>query len=134
MKLNKFIIVAVLIMFICLWLMVEYACAEILTASWYSVQSLKDEGTFKYSKGVMANGKKFNDLAFTAASWDYPLGTTVKVTNIKTGASVQVMVTDRTARRFKGKRIDLTPIAFKAISGKWGLEEGLVKVRVEVIK
>ena len=33
-----------------------------MQASWYSVQSLKNEGTYKYSKGVMANGTKANRI------------------------------------------------------------------------
>lgn len=41
-----------------------------------------------------ADGSRFNKYAMTAASNVYPLGSTVKVTNIKNGKSVQVKITD----------------------------------------
>jgi len=100
-----------------------------LKASWYSVESLKKEGTFKYSKGVMANGKQFRDMALTCASCDYKLGTWLL---IRSGnKSVKVQVTDRTNSRFKGKRIDLSKMAFLRLSK---LEAGVIPVKVEVVK
>ena len=105
--------------------------AEALTASWYSVASLKKEGTWRYSHGQMANGKWFQDDKYTAASWGYPLGTILKVSNTKTATSVTVCVSDRTARRFKGKRIDLSKAAFSKIAR---LEQGLVEVQVRRIR
>lgn len=103
-----------------------------LLASWYSADSLIKEGTRKIGeRQVMANGKVFRDEGYTAASWDYPLGTRCKVSSMETGRSCYVLVTDRTARRFKGKRIDLSKMAFSSIAK---LEAGLVKVKVEVVK
>lgn len=104
--------------------------AETLTASYYSVASLKAEGTWNYSKGVMANGRQFSDMGLSCASWDYPLGTKVKVVRPDTKASVVVLVTDRTARRFKGKRIDLSIEAMRRLDG---IEQGLIKVEVTKI-
>lgn len=98
-----------------------------LDASWYSVQSLKNEGTWKYSKGVMANGNIFSDNGLTCACWSYKLGSLVRVTNIDNGKTVIVKVTDRTARRFKGKRIDLSKGAFSKIAD---LKQGLTRVTV----
>ena len=103
-------------------------CAEgstRLIASWYSKSSLRTEGTFKYSKGVMANGKIFSDNAFTCACNTYPLGTLLLVTAIESGRSVIVRTTDRTNKRFKGKRIDLAKRAFMAIAD---IEQGIVSV------
>lgn len=102
-----------------------------LDASWYSIESLKREGTYKYSKGVMANGKEFKDEAFTCATRLYPLGTYLKITNQRNGKSVIVKVTDRVGKRFAEKRIDLTPTAFKVLAGSQGLEVGLLPVKVE---
>lgn len=107
------------------------AHAQELEASWYSVQSLKDEGTWGYSHGQMANGQYFTDSGRTAACWDFPLNTMVRVTNITNGKSVSVKVVDRTARRFKGKRIDLSISAFSQIAD---LKQGLAKVIVERIR
>lgn len=62
---------------------------------------------------LMANGRRFNPEALTAASWDYPLGAKLKVTY--RGKSVVVEVTDRGgARAFMqfGKVVDLTHAAF----------------------
>lgn len=108
------------------------AQAEIitLTASWYSVQSLKDEGTYKYSQGRMANGKFFNDDAFTCASRDWSIGTRLLVRNKANGKEVRVVVTDRIGKRFKGKRIDLSKRAFGQIAC---FEQGIVSVEVRQI-
>jgi rare lipoprotein A len=42
-----------------------------------------------------ARGETFHQSAHTAASNKLPLGTTAKVTNLKTGKSTDVIVTDR---------------------------------------
>ena len=111
--------------------MATIAHAMELKASWYSVESLKKEGTWKTSHGIMANGKEFNDEGKTCASRDYPLGTKVKVTNTQNGRSVFVEVTDRIGKRFKGKRIDLSEGAFAQIAD---CKQGIVNVNVEVVK
>ena len=132
MKDNTVVIVsAVLLALICSIFFTRQVKAEELTASWYSIDSLKMEGT--WHNGIerrMANGQRFNDNGFTCASWDYPLGSSVLVRNIANGKEVTVTVTDRTARRFKGKRIDLSAEAFKVLAP---LSQGLVKVSVERI-
>jgi rare lipoprotein A (peptidoglycan hydrolase) len=108
----------------------DVAWAEGLQASWYSSESLIKEGTRKIGeRQVMANGQLFSDTGLTAASCDWRLGQKVKVTRTDTKASVVVLVTDRTAKRFKGKRIDLSKRAFEILSnGK--LERGLLPVIV----
>lgn len=101
-----------------------------MLASWYDEKSLVTEGTWKHSKGVMANGQRFNSSNYTCASRDWRLGTVLSVTNLRSGVRVLVRVSDRTAKRFKGKRIDLSRAAFEKIAP---LEQGLVKVDVEVV-
>jgi rare lipoprotein A len=102
-----------------------------LTASWYSIESLKKEGTWKRTKGVMANGQKFNDSGFTCAAWGYPFGTMLLVTNIQTLKSIRVRVTDRISERFAKTRIDLSRLAFSQLAE---LERGVISVKVEKIK
>lgn len=102
-----------------------------LTASWYSVESLKREGTYKTSKGVMANGRKFSDTNYTCASRLYPMDTYLRITNHNNRKSVIVKVTDKIGKRFATKRIDLSKGAFAKIAN---LKSGLVKVKVEVIE
>lgn len=43
----------------------------------------------------MANGQRFDPQKFTAASRTLPLGTVVRVENLKTGLAVNVKITDR---------------------------------------
>jgi len=43
------------------------------------------------------------------------------------------LVADRTARRFKGKRIDLSKGAMFSLGGQQALNKGLLKVTVEVL-
>lgn len=106
------------------------AWAMDLTASWYSEAALKRDGQWDITHGRMANGQLFTDSGLTAASWDFPLGTTVKVTRTDTKASVVVLVADRTARRFKAKRIDLSKGAFSRIAD---CKQGIIPVTVEAL-
>ena len=106
--------------------------AQNLTASWYSIDSLKKEGTFKTSKGVMANGKLFDENKFTCASWDYPLGAKLQITSLGyPKKTVTVENTDRTARRFKGKRCDLSKKAFEILAP---LSQGLCEVSIKCVE
>jgi len=107
----------------------EQAEGIMLKASWYSCASLRAEGTWKHGEQKMANGKRFDENALTCAARLWPLGTVLRVTNVKTGKSVRVVVADRIGKRFAHTRVDLTKAAFARIAG---LEQGVVKVRVEV--
>jgi rare lipoprotein A (peptidoglycan hydrolase) len=57
-----------------------------------------------------ASGERFNPQGLTAASHDYPLGSTVSITNPHNGRSCSVRINDRgphgTARRM-GAKLDL---------------------------
>lgn len=100
------------------------AHAETGTASWYSYESCIKEGT----SGVMANGKKMDNDALTAASWFYPLGTNVKVTH--KGKTIVVKITDRgPSKRLvkKGRIIDLSKSAFQKLAS---LDRGVINVEV----
>ena len=76
----------------------------------------------------MANGKPYNPDAFTCASWDYPLGSNLRITHEK--RSVMVQVTDRGGKnrwyQF-GKTIDLTPAAFTRLAP---LKTGTVQISI----
>lgn len=102
-----------------------------IRASWYSIASLKKEGTWGYSHGKMANGHIFRDDGLTCASRLYPLGSILRVENIKNHKIVLVKVIDRIGRRFAKKRIDLSKAAFAKIAD---LKQGLINVYVERIK
>ena len=93
----------------------------LLTASW---ERFSDTGR------VMATGRRFDPVAMTCATWRYPLGTLVRVTDVHNGSSVTVRVTDRPAKEF-ADRIDLSPRAFSKLNG---LALGVCEVKCEVVK
>lgn len=83
----------------------------------------------KFHGRLMANGKKFDQNKLTAAHNKLPLGTFVKVSNLRNKKSVIVEVTDR--MHPKNKRIiDLSKAAATRLHF---VKQGLVRVRVEVV-
>jgi rare lipoprotein A len=95
-------------------------------ASWYSV---KCNGGTKTASGI-----PLNDNANTAASRTHPMGTLVRITNLKNNKSEVVMITDHgpSKKLNGGKRIiDVT----KKVAEKLGFKEkGLAKsIKVEVV-
>ena len=127
-------IITLILFVVCLFVFGPKKCfAEELTASFYSVQSLKAEGTYARSHGIMADGSLFRDDSYTCACNSYPLGVFLTVTNRENAKTIIVKNTDRTARRFKGKRIDLTPVAMEALGGKRAILQGLIKVSVKEV-
>src|SRR6266851_6940673 len=86
------------------------------TASWYGAQH----------QGLkMANGKRFDRHKLTAASWYFPLGTTLRVVNVKNGESVVVTITDRGPNHRLNRIIDLSEAAAKRLDY---IGQGLTKV------
>lgn len=78
---------------------------------------------------ITASGKPFDDNELTAAHRTLPLNTKVLVTNLKTGLSVEVTITDR-GPYTNGRVIDLS----KAAAKKLGMVKGgLVPVRIESV-
>lgn len=71
----------------------------------------------------MSDGTKYHKDSLTCAHKTYPLGSMLKVTNIKTGKSVTVKVTDRCGGR---SIIDLSYAAAKEI--------GIISVGVAMVK
>lgn len=75
-----------------------------------------------------ASGQVFDPNAMTAASYKWPLGTKVRVTDTKTGNSVVVTINDRGPNKRLGRLIDLSKGAWK----KLGVgRKGLTNVKVE---
>lgn len=95
------------------------AHAASTVASWYG----------KKIHHKTASGEAFNSRALTAASLRYPLGTLLKVTNLKNHCSVVVRVNDRGP--LSGHRgLDLTERAAELLGFK---HNGLARVSVEVL-
>jgi rare lipoprotein A len=88
-------------------------------ATWY---------TAPYKGRRAANGQVFNDHALTAAHRTLPMGSLIVVTNLKTGQSSAMRITDR-GPFVDGRIVDLTVASAKA-TGVY--REGLAHVRVDV--
>lgn len=90
-------------------------------ASWYGAP---------YHNRTGSNGKVYNMHAMTAAHRTLPLGSIVRVTNLKTGHSALLRITDRGP--FVGGRIlDLSYAAAKQLD-VW--QPGVANVKVEVMQ
>jgi len=77
-----------------------------------------------------SSGETYDMHDMTAAHKTLPLGTKVRVTNLKSGESVDVEINDR-GPHVKGRVVDLSKAAAREL-GMTGA--GLVKVQVEVIE
>lgn len=83
----------------------------------------------KFQGRKTANGEIFDQKKLTCACNVLPLGTYVKVTNLRNGRSVVVKTNDRLHPRMK-RIVDLT----KAAATKLGfVSSGLTRVKIEVI-
>lgn len=74
-----------------------------------------------------ASGAKYDKGAMTAAHKTLPLGTKVRVTNLKSGESIDVEINDR-GPYVKGRVIDLSRRAAKELG-----VGGLAQVQLEVL-
>ncbi len=72
------------------------------------------------------SGQRYHPDKLTAAHAELPLGTLVKIQNLRNGLTVSVIVNDRCRRR-SFQLIDLSRAAAKEI-GLWG--KGAIKVRI----
>ena len=64
----------------------------------------------------MANGKRFDRQKLTAASWYFPLGTSIRVVNLKNGESVVVTITDRGPNLRLHRIVDLSEAAARRLN------------------
>ncbi|MFD2888250.1 septal ring lytic transglycosylase RlpA family protein [Chitinophaga cymbidii] len=83
----------------------------------------------KFHGRKTASGEIFDNTAMTAAHNTLPLGTYIKVTNIRNNRWVVVKVTDR-LHHANRRIVDLTQAAAKKLGF---IHWGLAKVRVEVV-
>ena len=90
-------------------------------ASWYGAP---------YHNRRSSNGEIYDMHALTAAHRTLPLGSTVRVTNLKTGHSTVVRITDR-GPFVEGRIIDLSLAAAKQ-ADVW--QAGVAPVRLEVLR
>ena len=94
------------------------------TASWYSESD-------PHIRRLTANGEVFDDTKMTCASWHFPFGTYVEVTNIRNGKSVVCRVNDRGPKPSLNRAIDLTASSFRKIASP---ELGLIQVMIRPVR
>ena len=93
---------------------------DLVVASWYGP---------RHHGRRMANGRPFDMYADTVAHRSLPFGTRLKLTNPRTGTSVEVTVTDR-GPYIKGRSLDVS----YEVARKLGMvQEGVVPLRMEKI-
>jgi rare lipoprotein A len=92
---------------------------QVGTASWYGVQ---------FQGRPTASGEPFDMSDFTAAHPSLPMGTFVKVTNLKNGKAVVVRINDR-GPVVDGRIIDVSYNAARALGFN---QRGLQTVRLEL--
>jgi len=88
----------------------------------------------KFQGLTTASGTKFDNQRAIAAHRTYPFGTVARVTNLRTGKSVNVVIVDRGPygkNRREGTVIDLSQ---KAAQNLGIIREGQARVRVDVLK
>lgn len=90
-------------------------------ASWY--------GNSHHGKKT-ASGQVFDQHGLTTASNTHPMGTVLKVTNVKNNKSVIVKVNDRGGFSKYGRLLDLSKGAFSKIAN---VNQGLITVSVEIL-
>ena len=89
-------------------------------ASWYGPG---------FEKHKTASGERFSKHRATAAHRSLPLGTHLRVTNLKNGRTTIVRVNDR-GPYVKGRIIDLSPLAARRLAM---VQDGVTPVEIEVI-
>jgi len=99
----------------------DAAWKQVTRASWYGGQ---------FSGQRTAGGTRFNPQRLTAAHRTLHLGSRVKVTELRSGRSVVVQITDR-GPYLPGRGIDLSYAAAKELGI---VRRGVAQVRVELIE
>ncbi len=93
---------------------------EVGIASWYGAEC---EGN------ATASGEQFDMKGLTAAHWELPFGTWIKVTNLVNNRSLVLRVNDR-GPGIPGRLLDVSMEAAKRLGFKG---RGLTQVQIEVI-
>ncbi len=102
--------------------------------------SLQAESTFIYGSASFyankfqgrktASGEIFDQSKMTAASNKVPLGTWVRVTNLKNGKDVVVKINDRMHKKMK-RVIDLSYSSAKKLGF---IKSGITKVKMQILE
>lgn len=100
------------------------------TDSTYTQTGIASFYAKKFNGRRTASGEKFHNDSLMGAHKTLPLGTLVKVTNLKNDSVVIVKINDRLPKHSK-RSIDLSQKAAKQLNF---MKAGLTKVKIEVIE
>ena len=90
-------------------------------ASWYGA---------KFHGRITANGEEFDMYAATAAHRTLPMGSLVRVVNLKTGKGRVLRINDR-GPFIPGREID---VSYQVANSLGFTEQGLARVRIELLE
>ena len=90
-------------------------------ASWYNIKT--NYGT------QTASGRPLRNDAFTAAHKEWPMGSKVKITNLRNGSTEVLTITDR-GPYIKGRVIDVTAGSAQRLGF---YEDGLTRTKIELL-
>lgn len=99
--------------------------------SWYGAehgQADNDVACSRRTFGRLAG--RFNPAGMTAAHWTLPCGTLLRITDLATGRSIVVTVTDRGPHPHLHRAVDLKAGAADALGTR---RRGVVRARIEIL-
>jgi rare lipoprotein A len=105
----------------------ESVSPEAVRPSPAGVEALATYYAKRFNGRRTASGERYRPEKLTAAHRDLPLGTRVRVTDLRTGKEVVVRVNDRCRKR-RAPLIDLSRAAAKELGF---LGKGIARVRIE---
>lgn len=127
LRLWCIVIICLAVVVLIVVILIAPARAEITDASYYTVASCLREGT----SGITSSGERLKDDGFTAASWDYPFGTFVRVRYLDRCVVVRINDRGPSKRLYRsGRRLDLSRAAFLQLAP---LSKGVIRVDIERI-
>jgi rare lipoprotein A len=133
MSANSFLFLALLYFSVSFFGVSVYVGNAVIKGDWTHKNQSKVGIASWYGKRFhgrkTASGKNFNMYNNTAAHRNLPLGTKVRVVNLKNGKDIIVDIIDR-GPYIKGRIIDLSYAAAESIGM---IKVGIEKVKVEVI-
>ena len=130
---NKAIAPYFMIIMIMMWPIISAAQGKVNYRKIAQSDSAVGYASFYSNKFIgrkTASGEVFRQDKLTCAHNTFPMGTLLKVTNLKNDKTVTVRVNDRLHHR-NPRLVDLSKAAAKTLDFK---DVGVIKVRVEVLK
>ena len=132
---KRILLASILLLQVCMCVRAQSAADSIRRKNRSAPLHLVDTGVASYYHSkfqgrITASGELYDENKLTAAHNRLPLGTRIKVTNLRNKKSVIVRVNDRLHHR-NMRLVDLS----KAAATKLGyIGRGITRVRVEVLK